>query len=78
MIVTAPQKYQVISNGLRKQEVDLAGGMRRTVWDETAPIPTWQFALAAAPTPDPHFALLISSRLAGFSSELRSPVSPPR
>lgn len=49
MTVTAPQKYQVISNGLRKQEVDLGNGMRRTVWDETVPIPTWEFALAVAP-----------------------------
>jgi len=49
MIVSAPMRYQVISNGLLKQQTDLPNGMRRTVWDEKIPIPTWQFAMAAAP-----------------------------
>ncbi len=49
MIVTAPAKYQVISNGLLQQQSDMPGGLRRTVWDEKVPIPTWQFSLAAAP-----------------------------
>jgi len=55
MIVTAPSRYQVISNGLLKQQSDLANGMRRTVWDEKVPIPTWQFALAVAPYAVDHF-----------------------
>ena len=55
MIVTAPARYQVISNGLLKQQTDLPNGMRRTVWDEKVPIPTWQFALAAAPYAVDHF-----------------------
>ena len=55
MIVTAPARYQVISNGLLKQQTDLPNGLRRTVWDEKAPIPTWQFALAAAPYAVDHF-----------------------
>lgn len=49
MTVTAPTKYQVISNGLLLQQLDLANGLRRTTWDEKIPIPTWQFSLAAAP-----------------------------
>jgi hypothetical protein len=49
MIVTAPAKYQVISNGLLTQQIDLPNGMRRTTWDEKVPIPTWEFSLAAAP-----------------------------
>ncbi len=49
MIVTAPAKYQVISNGLLQQQSDLPNGMRRTVWDEKVPIPTWQMSLAVAP-----------------------------
>ncbi len=49
MTVTAPSKYQVISNGLLVQQLDLPNGMRRTTWDEQVPIPTWQFSLAAAP-----------------------------
>jgi aminopeptidase N len=49
MIVTAPARYQVISNGLLTQQMDLPNGLRRTVWDEKVPIPTWQFSLAVAP-----------------------------
>ncbi len=49
MTITAPAKYQVISNGLLVQELDLPNGMRRTTWDEKVPIPTWEFSLAAAP-----------------------------
>ena len=49
MIVTAPAKYQVISNGLLVQQLDLPNSMRRTTWDEKVPIPTWQISLAVAP-----------------------------
>ena len=55
MIVTAPVKYQVISNGLLVQELDLPNGLRRTTWDEKVPIPSWQFSLAAAPYAVDHF-----------------------
>jgi len=47
--VTAPAKYQVISNGTRLESTDLSNGMRRTVWKESVPIATWQYSLAAAP-----------------------------
>jgi aminopeptidase N len=46
--VTAPRKYQVISNGLLKEQTDLPGDLRRTVWEESLPIPSWQFSLAVA------------------------------
>src|SRR5262249_39464472 len=49
MIVTATPKYQVISNGLLTQQLDLPDGTRRTTWDEKVPIPTWQISLAVAP-----------------------------
>lgn len=49
MSITAPARYQVISNGLLTRQLDLPNGMRRTVWDEKVPIPTWEFSLAAAP-----------------------------
>lgn len=49
MTVTAPARYQVISNGLKTGEVDLGGGLRRTTWREAVPIPSWQFSLGAAP-----------------------------
>ncbi len=46
--VTAPRRYQVVSNGLLKGQVDLPGDVRRTVWEETVPIPSWQFSLGVA------------------------------
>lgn len=47
--VTAPARYQVISNGTRIESTDLGNGLRRTVWKESVPICTWQYSLAAAP-----------------------------
>jgi aminopeptidase N len=46
--VTAPAKYQVISNGLLTEQTDLGHGMRRTVWTERQPIPSWQYSLGVA------------------------------
>jgi aminopeptidase N len=48
MVVTAPAHYQVVSNGRKIEETDLPGGMRRTVWKESSPIPSWQYALGVA------------------------------
>ena len=48
MIVTAPVHYQVISNGLVVEEVDLPGGLRRTHWKQSAPIASWLHALGVA------------------------------
>jgi aminopeptidase N len=49
MTVTAPRKYQVISNGRLVEETDLPGELRRTSWREDTPIPTWQISIGAAP-----------------------------
>ena len=48
MIVTAPSHYQVISNGLLYEEVDLPGGQHRTHWRQSVPIATWLYALGVA------------------------------
>lgn len=48
IIVTAPSTYQVISNGLLREETDLPNGLRRTTWVETEPIPSWQYSLGVA------------------------------
>jgi aminopeptidase N len=53
--VTAPRKYQVVSNGLLVEETDLPGDMRRTVWTEGVPISTWLMSLAVAPFSVRHF-----------------------
>jgi aminopeptidase N len=45
MAVTAPAHYQVISNGRLAETTDAAGGARRTVWEEGAPISPWLYTL---------------------------------
>ncbi len=47
-IVTAPGHYQVVANGLLMEELDLAGGMRRTHWKQSVPIASWLYALGVA------------------------------
>ncbi|MCJ7466126.1 MAG: M1 family peptidase, partial [Maribacter sp.] len=47
-IVTAPAHYQVISNGLKIEETDLANGDRRTYWKQSVPIATWLYVLGVA------------------------------
>jgi len=54
-IVTAPRTYQVIANGLLAEETDLPGGIRRTVWNQTVPICSWQMSLGVAPFAVAHF-----------------------
>jgi len=54
-IVTAPRKYQVVSNGLLLEETDLPNDMRRTAWKESVPICTWLMSLAVAPFAVDHF-----------------------
>lgn len=46
--ITAPRQYQVISNGVMTEQTDLPGNLRRTVWEESKPIPSWQFSLGVA------------------------------
>jgi aminopeptidase N len=53
--VTAPRKYQVVSNGLLIEETDLPGDLRKTVWKESVPISTWLMSLAVAPFSVTHF-----------------------
>ena len=47
-IVTAPAHYQVVSNGLLIEEIDLPGGQRRTHWKQSVPIASWLHALGVA------------------------------
>ncbi|WP_273566853.1 M1 family metallopeptidase [Maribacter halichondriae] len=47
-IVTAPAHYQVISNGLKIEETDLANGNRLTYWKQSVPIATWLYVLGVA------------------------------
>ncbi len=47
-IVTAPDHYQVISNGLRVEETDLGNGTRLTHWRHSVPIASWLYVLGVA------------------------------
>ena len=48
MIVTAPSHYQVVSNGVLVEEIDLEGGRRRTHWKQNVPMSTWLNTLGVA------------------------------
>jgi aminopeptidase N len=57
-VVTAPAHYQVVANGVLVEEVDLAGGRRRTHWKQPAPIATWLYALGIARFATHHYAVV--------------------
>ena len=48
MIVTAPSQWQVVSNGVLVEEVDVDGGRRRTHWKQSVPLASWLFAIGVA------------------------------
>ena len=48
MFVSAPAHYQVVSNGLLAEEVDLDRGRRLTHWRNSVPIATWLNVLGVA------------------------------
>jgi len=48
-VVTAPERYQVVSNGAMIEETNLAGRRRLTHWRESVPIPTYCMVIGAAP-----------------------------
>ncbi|MGO9919330.1 MAG: M1 family metallopeptidase [Isosphaeraceae bacterium] len=47
-LVTAPARYQVISNGLLQEERDLGNGRRLTHWKQSVPIASWVNAIGVA------------------------------
>jgi aminopeptidase N len=48
LIVTTKADYQVVSNGVIVEQVDLPGGLRRTHWKQDVPISSWLFSLGVA------------------------------
>jgi aminopeptidase N len=58
MIVTAPAEWQVVSNGVLVEEVDLDRQRRRTHWKQSVPIASWLFAIGVARF-DAHHAGLV-------------------
>ena len=47
-LITAPVKYQVVSNGLLLEETDLGNGQRLTHWKQSVPIASWLNAIGVA------------------------------
>ncbi|PZX48664.1 peptidase M1-like protein [Algoriphagus chordae] len=47
-VVTAPDHYQVVSNGLKVEETDLGNGYRLTHWKQSVPIASWLYVLGVA------------------------------
>ena len=48
LIVTTKADYQVVSNGVIVEQVDLPGGLRRTHWKQDVPISSWLYSLGVA------------------------------
>jgi aminopeptidase N len=48
LIVTTKADYQVVSNGVIVEQVDLPGGLRRTHWKQDVPIAPWLYSLGVA------------------------------
>ncbi|MFN0084652.1 MAG: M1 family metallopeptidase [Blastocatellia bacterium] len=47
-IIIAPVKYQVVANGLLREETDLGDGQRLTHWKQSVPIASWLNAVGVA------------------------------
>jgi aminopeptidase N len=54
-IVTAPARYQVVSNGVLMEEMDLGDGRRTTHWRQSAPIATWLNDIGVAQFASRHY-----------------------
>ena len=48
LIVTTRADYQVVSNGVIVEQLDLPGGLRRTHWKQDVPISSWLYSLGVA------------------------------
>jgi aminopeptidase N len=55
-IITAPAKYQVVSNGVLQEQTDLGDGRRVTHWKQSVPIASWLNAIGVAQMASRHFA----------------------
>ena len=47
-VITAPDHYQVVANGLKLEETNLAADRRRTHWKQSVPIATWLMVVSVA------------------------------
>lgn len=61
-IVTAPDHYQVVGNGIQIEETNLDGDLRRTHWKETVLLPTKVMVIGVAP-----FAVQLAGEVQGIA-----------
>ncbi len=47
-IVTAPERYAVVSNGLKLEESSIGNHLKRTHWKQSVPIASWLYVLGVA------------------------------
>jgi len=47
-LITAPVKYQVVSNGLKVEESNVGKGMRLTHWKQSVPIACWLYVVGVS------------------------------
>jgi aminopeptidase N len=47
-IVTAPIRYQIVSNGLKMEETNISSTVKKTHWKQSVPISSWLYVLGAA------------------------------
>jgi aminopeptidase N len=55
-IVTAPDHYEVVSNGEKMEEINLPGHLKRTYWKENVPLPTKVMVIGVTNFAVSHFA----------------------
>lgn len=60
-LVTAPDHYQVVGNGIQIEESNLDGGLRRTHWKESVLLPTKVMVIGVAP-----FAVQLAGEVQGI------------
>lgn len=64
-LVKAPARYQVVANGLLREETDLGDGRRLTHWKQSVPIASWLNAIGVA-----RFASLHAGNVGGIPLEV--------
>lgn len=63
-IVTAPERYSVVSNGLKLEESSIGNGLKKTHWKQSVPIASWLYVLGVA-----EFAIQYVDQFEGKSIE---------
>jgi aminopeptidase N len=77
-IVTAPEKYAVVANGLLQSEVSLGDGRRQTHWKQSVPIASWLNAIGVEQFAVHHAGLVRGVELQTWVAHQESDAGPVR